>query len=114
MLLGNAILALRENFGPNWECDDYWTGSTSEIYKALRRTGEKLRGPSRIGDNQDYYSSRNRGSHSVCSRSDQFLERLAPIYESAVVSLSFEVFGNMAYREHLPVDDGEKSKWTDI
>lgn len=104
MLLGNAILALRENFGPNWECDDYWTGSTSEIYEALSRTGKKLRGPSRIGDNRDYYSSR---SHSVCSRSEEFLERLAPIYEGAVVSLSFEVFGNMAYREHLLVEEGE-------
>jgi hypothetical protein len=96
--LGNAILALKVNLGPDWQSEQNWANNLTDLYNALRRVGERLQGPSLLRDNRDYHSRRDPGNHSSCSQSGRFCEQLEPIYKAATAGLPFQEFGNMAYR----------------
>lgn len=97
MQLGNAILALRQHLGTDWQCECNWTWGLSDLYDTLKSIRGRLGGSAQL--KEDYYGrSRSRSDHGACTQSDRFGNRIQKIYNATFVPLPFQEFGNMTYR----------------
>ncbi|RVX67096.1 hypothetical protein B0A52_08339 [Exophiala mesophila] len=100
ILLGNAIVALRESFGPDWRSAEAWNGSVTEIHKKMKTFASSLCGPTKLRARKvDEPYLAYRYDHRACGNT-KFSYDVANLFRDATEDFraKFKDFGNPFYQ----------------